>query len=598
MMRYTLLLLALLLAGCAGTKPYTTGPIKTSDPDNRDIPRPVEARENQYWDPIDRTFFYQIQKPLDLNWTFRKLVQGLGLVGPKEAQNVNMLDEVPNSSWFTQRHFYFPMSEDELRRGPNVTDGPDLSAWTVIAGKSEGKTKGFTIRDARGDRYIIKFDGPNYPELTSSAEVISTKIYHAAGYFVPQNTITYFDPAIIALDPEAEVTVEGEDRLMTDADLAAILDPQPRRADGHIRAMASKYVNGRPIGIWTFRGTKRDDPNDRVRHEHRRELRGLSVLGSWLNDADRRNANTLSVYTTDIRAPGDTARYIKHYVLDMGSTLGANGSGTHIVQHGQEYLFDPRTMAYQTVTLGVDPKPWEFQPLEIKYPSIGYFTAEYFEPEDWVMVHPNPAYEYRTDRDGFWGAKRVMAFTEADVRAIVDEGQLTDPEAEEYLVQTLLARREAIGRYWFQQVNPLDRFVLARLDNIGGDTDLSIRGGPVAYYVDGQRVGSENVAGVRPFVLEFDDLAVTYGLESDASSRYAYTVHHDGTQLSDGIADAPSVPVPALPASALDSSDEDDRVLRVELVTLRDGHEPSDAVNVYLHFPTDGRIRVVGIERE
>ncbi|MEM1041217.1 MAG: hypothetical protein AAGI91_01170 [Bacteroidota bacterium] len=573
--RTLLLLLVLGLAGCAGTKPYTTGPVKTFDPDNRDISRPAEARENQYWDPIDRTFFYQIQKPLDLNWLGRKIGQGLGLVGPKEAQNVNTLDEVPNSSWFTQRHFYFPMSEAELRRGPNVTDGPDLSAWTVIAGKSEGKTKGFTIEDARGDRYVIKFDGPNFPELTSSAEVIATKIYHAAGYFVPQNTVTYFDPAILSLGPEAEVEVEGRERRMTDADLAAILDPQPRRADGRIRAMASKYVDGRPIGIWTFRGTKRDDPNDRVRHEHRRELRGLSVLGSWINDADRRNANTLSVYTTDVRAGADgspdTARYIKHYVLDMGSTLGANGSGTHVVQHGQEYLFDPRTMAYQTVTLGLDPKPWEFQPLEIKYPSVGYFTAEYFEPEDWVMVHPNPAYEYRTDRDGFWGAKRVMAFTEAEVRAIVDEGQLTNPEAEEYLVQTLLARREAIGRYWFGQVNPLDRFVLARLDFAGGS---------------------------EPFVLEFDDLAVTYGLEPSAASRYAYAVYHGGTQLTDGTADAPSVPVPALPASAAESTGEDARVLRVELVTLRDGQEPSDAVNVYLHFPTDGRMRVVGIERE
>ncbi len=567
-----LLLAFLALAGCAGTQPYTTGPVKTFDPDNRDIPRPENARENQYWDPIDRTLFYQIEKPLDLNWLGRKLGQGLGLVGPKEAQNVNTLDEVPNSSWFTQRHFYFPMTEEALRRGPNVTDGPDLSAWTVIAGKSEGRTKGFTIKDARGDRYIIKFDGPNFPELTSSAEVISTKIYHAAGYFVPQNTVTYFDPTILTLDPEAEVEIEGKERRMTDADLAAILDPQPRRADGTVRAMASKYVDGRPVGIWTFRGRKKDDPNDRVLHQHRRELRGLSVLGSWINDADRRNANTLSVYTTDVRAPGDTARYIRHFVLDMGSTLGANGSGTHVVQHGQEYLFDPRTMAYQTLSLGLHVKPWEFQPLVAFYPSVGYFTAEYFEPEDWVMVHPNPAYEYRTDRDGFWGAKRVMAFTEADVRAIVDEGQLTNPEAEEYLVQTLLARREAIGRYWFGRVNPLDRFAVT----------------PVSFTERG-----------RAFDLTFDDLAVTYGLEADAASRYRYRIYHDGTPLGDdGFADAPSVPVPALPAPARDSADEDDRVLRVELVTLRDGQEPSEAVQVYLHFPTDGRARVVGIERE
>jgi hypothetical protein len=585
--RFSPFLLGLvLLAGCTSTKPYTTGPIKTFDPDNRDVPRPDDQRENQYWDPIDRTFFYQIEKPLDLNWTFRKLGQTLGLADPKEAQNVNTLDEVPNSSWFTQRHFYFPMSIEELQRGPNVTAGPDLTSWTVVAGKSEGKTKGFTIEDARGDRYIVKFDGPDFPELTSSAEVISTKIFYAAGYFVPENNVVYFDPAILTLAEDAEVTVAGEERQMTPQDLAKIVDPQPRRADGTIRAMASKYVDGRPLGIWTFRGTRDDDPNDRVLHQHRRELRGLSVLGAWLNDADRRNANTLAVYTEEARPgpeglAGDTARYIRHYLLDMGSTLGANGSGTHRVKHGYEYLVDPRTIAAQTATLGLREKPYEFQPLVKFYPSIGYYTAKYFEPEDWVMVHPNPAYEYRTDRDGFWGAKRVMMFTEEEIRAIVATGQLTNPDAEEYLVQTLLARQAEIGRYWFGEVNPLDRFVLARLDYATGGTN-------------GAGVGTTAAA----FVLEFDDLAVTSELESADLSRYRWAVYHGEAQLTEGVSDTPSVPVPFLPDAARTSADEDDRVLRVELVTLREGQDPSDPTHVYLHFPPNGEARVVGIERE
>ncbi len=567
---------ALLLSGCAGTRPYTTGPVKTFDPDNRTISRPDEARENEYWDPIDRTFFYQVEKPLNLNWTFRKLGETVGVIGPKQAQNVNTLDEVPNSSWFTQRHFYFPLSTEQLQRGPDEDEGPDQSGpWSVIAGKNEGKTKGFTVKDRNGDRYIIKFDGPNFPELTSSAEVISTKIFYAAGYNVPQNTIVYFDPAILEVDPEAEVTVAGEERKMTEDDLASILDSQPRRADGKIRAMASKYVNGRPVGIWAFRGTRSDDPNDRVRHEHRREVRGLSVLGSWINDPDRRNANTLAVYTTDVHAPGDTARYIKHYVLDMGSTLGANAAGTHGVKHGQEYLFDPRTMASQAVTLGLKTKPYEFQPLVSFYPSVGYYTSMYFEPEDWVMVHPNPAYEYRTNRDGFWGAKRVMAFTDDDVRAVVATGQLTDPAAEEYLLQTLLARRDEIGRYWFDQINPLDRFVM--------------EGSPSAAGIDG------NASRVR---LTFEDLAVRGSLESAAHSRYEYAVYHGGDELSSGIVQDTFLDLPALPESARASSNPDEHVLRVELRTLRDGRKPSKRTNVYLHFPPGAEPRVVGIERE
>jgi len=576
LLRPALLALVLALAGCAGTKPYATGPVKTFDPDDRSIPEPESVRGNEFWDPIDRTFFYQVEKPLNLNWTLRRLGQALRLVGPKEAENVNTLDEVPESSWFTQRHFYFPMTREELQRGPDVTDGPDPSGpWTIIEGKNEGKTKGFTIEDPTGQRYVMKFDGPDFPELTSSAEVIATKVYYAAGYHVPQNTVVYFDPALLVLGPDAEVEVEGRERPMTEQDLAEIVGPQPRRADGTIRAMASRYVDGLPVGPWSFRGTRPDDPNDRVHHEHRRELRGLSVLGSWLNDADRRDANTLAVYTTDVRAPGDTARYVRHYLLDMGSTLGANAAGSHQVRHGQEYMFDPRTIAAQFVTLGLRTKPYEFQPLVAFYPSVGYFTAMYFEPKDWVMVHPNPAYEHRTDRDGFWGAKRVMAFSEADVRALVETGRLTDPDAEEYLVQTLLARRDEIGRYWFGRVNPLDRFAV---------TDVT----PTASLTGG-------AAALR---LTFDDLAVEGGLEHAEASRYAYRVTHGRTELASGTAADPALSLPPLPDAARASSDADDHILRVEIRTLRDGQEPSPRTDVYLHLPPGGEPRVVGIDRK
>ena len=49
-----------------------------------------------------------------------------------------------------------------------------------------------------------------------------------------------------------------------------------------------------------------------------------------------------------------------------------------------------------------------------------------------------------TDQDAYWAAKIVMSFTEKEIRAIVGTGQLSDPEAEDYLVETLLARRDKI----------------------------------------------------------------------------------------------------------------------------------------------------------
>ena len=44
-------------------------------------------------------------------------------IGPR-AQNVNTIDEVPDSSWFTNRIVARPMSIEEMVRGPAVGKGP------------------------------------------------------------------------------------------------------------------------------------------------------------------------------------------------------------------------------------------------------------------------------------------------------------------------------------------------------------------------------------------------------------------------------------------------------------------------------------------
>jgi hypothetical protein len=65
-----------------------------------------------------------------------------------------------------------------------------------------------------------------------------------------------------------------------------------------------------------------------------------------------------------------------------------------------------------------------------------------------------------TDEDAFWAARIVMAFTDEPIRAIVKAGQLTDPKAEAYLIECLIKRRDKIGRYWLNQLNPLDGFTV------------------------------------------------------------------------------------------------------------------------------------------
>src|SRR5215470_7710916 len=50
----------------------------------------------------------------------------------RRAQNLNTIDEVPDSSWFTNRIGARPLTIDEVVRGPIVGDPPDPSRWTIV----------------------------------------------------------------------------------------------------------------------------------------------------------------------------------------------------------------------------------------------------------------------------------------------------------------------------------------------------------------------------------------------------------------------------------------------------------------------------------
>ena len=70
------------------------------------------------------------------------------------AQNVNTIDEVPESNWFTNRILARPLSLEEALRGPVTDPGPAPGPMTVLRAKLVGVTPGFTGRDSAG-RYLV-----------------------------------------------------------------------------------------------------------------------------------------------------------------------------------------------------------------------------------------------------------------------------------------------------------------------------------------------------------------------------------------------------------------------------------------------------------
>lgn len=372
------------------------------------------------------------------------------------AQEVNTLGEAPNSTWYTNRHYFHPMSLEELVRGAGNANTPSFDGpWTVMKVKTEGITPGFDIEDSRGRRYVVKFDPVSNPEIATAADVITSKFLHALGYFVPENYIVEFDRERLVLGEGVQLTDSlGTEHPMTERDLTEILLDAPRAADGKYRAVASLYLSGRNVGPFRFYSTRRDDPNDVVPHEHRRDLRGYSVFCAWLGHDDSRSTNT-----SDFLIQESGIQYIRHYLIDFGSTLGSASNGPNSPRSGFEYLFAWKRSIVQLLTFGVLVPEWaraDFPDL----PSVGRFEWEKFDAEGWVPEYPNAAFSNRLPDDAFWAAKQVMAFSDDAIRAIVSTGRYSDARAEAWVVECLIRRRDKIGKAFLTKVLPLDRFAI------------------------------------------------------------------------------------------------------------------------------------------
>jgi hypothetical protein len=401
------------------------------------------------------------------------------------------------------------MSLDEIRRGAGGATPPNIDGkWTIKGAKTEGVTPGFQIKDSNGNRYLIKFDPPGYVEMTSAPDIAGSKLFYACGYNVADNYIIWidpdFDPADVMIDDD--VMIEGDDgaeRPMTHDDLRDLLSKVDRHPNGKVRCLASFFISGDIVGPFRYMGTRKDDLNDIVPHEHRRELRGLRMIAAWMNHYDTKANNTLDSYVNE-----DGRRYVKHYLIDFGSALGGGATGPKKKFRGFENTVDPHQMLANTVTLGLWVPAWERErPI---MPSVGRFESHLLEPMKYKFLFPNPAFENMSPRDGFWATRIITSFTESQLKAALETGEFSDPDAVDYIARILAERRDIIGRYWFDRVNPLDKFSL-------------VNGGQA---------------------LSFEDLAVNMGYESAATTSYSYSILRGGAAAGNEVTTDTNIPLP------------------------------------------------------
>jgi hypothetical protein len=462
-MKPVLIMVCALQAACVrGATParFADRPIVWASDDRRPIAEPAEhvfyprfyLADVMVFDPVVRFFDRPKRVP---------------------AGDVNALDEVPDSTWFANRIGKRELTPEQAAQGPEPAGAPQLPLQIVKA-KAGGANPGFIAVDARGTKYLVKFDTTANPEQQTATDSIVGKILWAIGYHTPAESVLYFRRDQVTLAPS--LRAKGAIR---DADIDVMLRAATRRGDS-FRASASAFLAGDAKGGWPARGVREDDPNDRVPHERRRVLRGLRVIAAWLNHTDMKEDNSLDMYVGE---PGN--QYLMHYLVDFGEAFGGHQSEKDQPQIGYEYGWDYENQGKALFAFGLWHRPWEHQ-VRTPWPAIGYFGPAPFDPSKWRERYPYAPFQAAERADLYWGAKLVMRFTRAQLAAIVATGQLTEPAAAAYLVDTLLARRDIIGRAYLDTVTPLEDIVvspdrlcgvdLARKTQIASDGDLLIGG--------------------------------------------------------------------------------------------------------------------------
>ena len=474
-------------AGAAGMKFYSDDPI-SRDPEMQDASSAQPLEVSDQYDLIESSFL------------------GAGEKADQRAVNLNTVDEVPDSSWFTNRggsRTAARINLADLVKGPDAGTGPALGTWTVTSRKSEGVTPGFTMKDTKGDIYWIKFDPKGFPEMASGAEVISTKFFHAFGYHVPENYVATLRPEALEIAPDATMKDEdGRRRRLTQHDIDDILEGAAQQEDGTYRVLASRNLPGRVLGPFRYYGTRPDDPNDIFPHEHRRELRALSVFAAWLNHDEVRSSNSLDTIVSD-----RGRQIVRHHLLDFGSTLGSGSVKAQSRRAGNEFVWESRPTFITMLTLGLYVRPW----IKVDYPeipSVGRFESTYYRAEDWKPDYPNPAFRNARPEDRFWAARIIAALSDDGIAGVVGAARFSESRATEYITKTLLERKSKVLDAWLNGTNPIVNVALSASGELTFDNAA-------------ERAGVANAA--ERYTVQWSRFDNATGTHSDAGAEQSLT---------------------------------------------------------------------------
>lgn len=538
----------------AGGPRFANVPIVWAVDDRHDVPLPPTKTE-----------YYATQFAVE-STTLEPVFYWLSIPRSRRAQNVNALGGVPDSTWFYNRVGRREMTAGDIARGPGTAPLPsDDGPLIILEGKPSGVAPGFIVEDAAGTRFLVKFDNAKAPEMETGAEVVAQRLLWAVGYHVPQDEVGFVRRDQFVIGPEATMkTKRGEDVPMTEQFVQTQFSRGVRGPDGRYRVQISKFLPGVPVGGYPGKGVRKDDPNDRIPHEHRRDLRGQYVFFSWLGHSDVKTDNSLDMW---VEAPSDPSRhFLMHYLLDFGRALGVQAAAAGDPEDTYITYIDYLDAFPALFAFGIWSRPWEHPPPRTP-PGIGWFDVEHYRPELFEARRPYAPFREFDRFDGLWAIEILLSLEREHIEAAVAQGRYTHRAAAQYLVATLIGRqRKAARAFLDEDVLPLVDFEVRTKDD---RTSLCMRDLWLAHRLGADAAPREHRATVHDYW--GNPYSVDRALEFDPSGRACL----------DGI-----VPAPIRGGYTMVSVD------------ARRGDDGLPPVWVHLApEPRGGRLRIIGLHR-
>lgn len=421
----TVLLTASLLQGCSRNYQFLNRE-PVSDADDRKasaVPGKTDFEFVEY--AVSSSVRYPLVRAMDPRRSPRSL-------------DVNSMDQVPASSWFTPRLGYSEISADKLINGLQDKGAPQ-APLTIVKAKSSGNSPGFVVKDSRGIKYLLKFDRTDYPDIETTGHFVGSRLFWGFGYNVPEDYVYSYSPA----DATADKGIDQEQ-------IDKVLLLSHMNEDGKYRCVASRFLDGTILGPIPQRGTRSKDSNDLIPHENRRTLRALRMFCAWLGNSGVRSDNTLDVYTGEAGS-GHTV----HYMLDFGEIFGAHGVEKGRNWDGYEHFFSLADTGKTFATLGIPQKKWENFKLE-DGDFVGTFEAETFQPGKWKETTQFLPIRSSLADDDYWAAKIIAAVKPEHLRALLDKAGHPDKDYPGKILEVLEKRREKVIRHAYSRVSSIE----------------------------------------------------------------------------------------------------------------------------------------------